>query len=211
MTGGTVHILDDGFQHFQLDRDVDIVLVTRDDVADATTIPLGRLLGRHVKGTLRREPPDVLVAADAIVALDDVDLPGLDMPVFRARRTIGRAVFESSPLPPDAVAIGVAGIADPRPFFESLAAGGWRIASTRAFPDHHAYSRSDVDRIFAEGRRAGASVIRTTEKDFVRLLPYRPFPMHVGWLPLTMEAEPRAEFRQWLAASMASARDIVVI
>jgi len=51
----------------------------------------------------------------------------------------------------------------------------------------------------------------TTEKDYVRLLPHRPFPMRVGYLPLTMEPEPRAEFRQWLVSAMASARDIVLV
>ena len=54
--GATVHVLDDGFQHLQLDRDVDIVIVGRDDIAHPVTLPRGRL----------REPLDTLVAADAI-------------------------------------------------------------------------------------------------------------------------------------------------
>jgi tetraacyldisaccharide 4'-kinase len=60
--GATVHVLDDGFQHLQLDRDVDIVMIGRDDVARPVVLPSGRL----------REPLDTLVAADAIVAADDV-------------------------------------------------------------------------------------------------------------------------------------------
>ncbi len=50
----------------------------------------------------------------------------------------------------------------------------------------------------------------TTEKDFVRLLPFRPFPFAVAYLPLTMEPEPAAEFRRWLDASLQAARDITV-
>jgi hypothetical protein len=49
----------------------------------------------------------------------------------------------------------------------------------------------------------------TTEKDVVRLLPFRPFAMPITWLPHTMEPEPREEFRQWLAGSIAAARDVV--
>ena len=49
----------------------------------------------------------------------------------------------------------------------------------------------------------------TTEKDYVRLLPHRPFPVPVAYLPLTMEPEPLPEFRRWLADSLRAARDIV--
>ena len=54
-SAATVHVLDDGFQHLQLDRDIDLVLVGHDDVAHPVTLPSGRL----------REPLDTLIAADA--------------------------------------------------------------------------------------------------------------------------------------------------
>jgi tetraacyldisaccharide-1-P 4'-kinase len=66
-----------------------------------------------------------------------------------------------------------------------------------------------VARLFAEARSAGAATILTTEKDYVRLLPFRPFSMPVGYLPLTMNVEPREEFRAWLSGSLADARDHV--
>ena len=78
--GATVHLLDDGFQHFALDRDLDIVLVSAADLNGAKTLPAGRL----------REPADVLIAADAIVCTDvDTTISVPDIPVFRAVRTIG--------------------------------------------------------------------------------------------------------------------------
>ncbi len=80
----------------------------------------------------------------------------------------------------------------------------------KTFADHHAYSSRDVLGIFGEAKRAGASAVVTTEKDYVRLLPHRPFPVPVAWVPLTMEPEPAGEFRQWLVTSMAAARDIVL-
>jgi tetraacyldisaccharide 4'-kinase len=86
----------------------------------------------------------------------------------------------------------------------------WTVVGSKVFPDHHAYSADDVRAIFAEARAAGAGAVLTTEKDYVRLLPYRPFAMPVGWVPLTMEPEPAAEFRRWLVSSMAAARDIVL-
>lgn len=197
--GATVHVLDDGFQHFQLDRDADVVLVTSGDLGGAT-FPTGRL----------REPPDVLVAADAIVALDEGVGAGAHRAVFNARRLNARPVFDG-PVPPlSEGAFGLAGIADPHPFFSALEKAGVRLAGRAVFRDHHPYSKRDADRVFADARQAGATLVVTTEKDYVRLLRHRPFPMPVGWLPLTMEPEPIVDFKRWLASSIASARDIVI-
>jgi tetraacyldisaccharide-1-P 4'-kinase len=66
-----------------------------------------------------------------------------------------------------------------------------------------------VNRIVTEAKTAGAQVVLTTEKDYVRLLPYRPFAMPIECVPLTMEPDPLPEFRQWLAGSLRAARDIV--
>jgi tetraacyldisaccharide 4'-kinase len=191
-------VLDDGFQHFQLDRDADIVLVTGADL-EGVTFPSGRL----------REPPDVLVAADAIVTLGEGIAAGEHRAVFSARRTSGAPVFDG-PSPSAGAVFAVAAIADPEPFFSSLEAGGLRLAGRAVFRDHHPYSARDVQKIFTDAVAAGAIALMTTEKDYVRLLRHRPFPMPVGWLPLTMEPEPLADFQRWLASSIASTRDIVI-
>jgi tetraacyldisaccharide 4'-kinase len=104
----------------------------------------------------------------------------------------------------------VAGIAKPQTFFTELRAAGIEIAATRAFRDHHPYTPRDVARLFDEAVATGAGSIITTEKDYVRLLPFRPFRLPVGWVPLTMDPEPADAFRAWLRSSMASARDIVL-
>jgi tetraacyldisaccharide 4'-kinase len=204
--GTTVHLLDDGFQHLQLDRDVDLVIVNKEDLEpDAKTLPSGRL----------REPGDVLVAADAVLAGDpDVRLPReVDLPLYALKRSLGTPVFEGS----SSGAIGsgrsvlaVAGIANPERFLSDLRASGWVVAATILFRDHHAYSLRDVGRIRAEAAKAGAAAVITTEKDFVRLLPFRPFPLPVAYVPLTMEPQPATEFRRWLEASLRAARDITV-
>ena len=196
--GATVHLLDDGFQHLGLDRDADVVLIASEDVRRPLTLPHGRL----------REPIDTLLAADAIVALDEeveVDRHGVDIPVFRLRKTL--SVTADACAGP---AFACAGIAAPESFFRDLRAAGCHVVGVRAFPDHHAYSRRDLDALVAGAHEAGATVIVTTEKDFVRLLRFRPFAMPIRATPLTMEPDPLPEFRRWLADAVRAARDITV-
>ncbi len=193
----SVHVLDDGFQHLQLDRDVDIVLIGKDDVAQPVTLPFGRL----------REPLDTLVAADAIVAADDevvVEAIGVEAPFFRTRKTL-----RGSPALTGTRVFAVAGIASPERFFEDLKRLDCIVVGTRAFRDHHQYSRRDLDELVTAAAAAGGAALVTTEKDLVRLLPYRPFRMPVHAAALTMEPDPLPEFRQWLAGSLRAARDIV--
>ena len=195
--GATVHVLDDGFQHLQLDRDVDIVIVSREDVERPQTIPSGRL----------REPLDTLVAANAILLADanlKIDVaPEVDIPCFTLRRTLGAA-------PAAGPVFAVAGIAHPERFARDLRAADWNVAGTMTFRDHHDYSRRDLARIVGAAKAAGASSIVTTEKDLVRLLRFRPFEMPLSSVPLTMEADPPEPFRQWLAESVAAARDVIL-
>ncbi len=198
----TVHVLDDGFQHLELDRDVDLVIVAGEDLDDgAQTLPSGRL----------REPPDTLLAADAVLALDEDVFARGPLPrhapfeLFRMRRLLG------DPVGPDGTngaAVAVAGIAQPQRFFDDLRAARHQIATTITFRDHHRYSRHDVDRLFATVRSTGAGRVLTTEKDYVRLLPFRPFPAPVAWVPLTIEPDPLPEFRRWLSSQLDAARDI---
>ena len=193
----TVHVLDDGFQHLELDRDVDIVMVGARDFVHPVTLPAGRL----------REPLDTLLAADAVVAADDdVVMPGeaRDVPFFRTRRAIGGPGHEAP-----ACVFAFAGIASPERFFADLTKAGYSVAGTRAFRDHHPYSRQDLQSLIAASRAAGADALVTTEKDLVRLLPYRPFRAVVHGAALTMEPDPLPDFRHWLAGSLRAARDIV--
>jgi tetraacyldisaccharide 4'-kinase len=194
--GATVHVLDDGFQHLHLDRDIDLVIVSADDVdGSAVTLPGGRL----------REMPDSLIAADAVFAEDDRVLEAVSRDAvyetFRLRRVVGAV--------DGGTVMAIAGIAGPERFFEDLRAAGHQLVATEAFRDHHRYSRGDLDRLVRTARAAGAARIVTTEKDFVRLLPFRPFPLPIAWVPLTMEPDPLPEFRGWLAGALNAARDIV--
>ena len=140
--------------------------------SDARTLPGGPL----------REPPDAIVAADAVLAADDEvahALPAPDGPVqFGLRRSLGAPVAESGAVPSGAV-LAVAGIAHTDRFFDDLLAAGCDLAARMVFRDHHPYSSRDVSRIWAEAAHAEAVAVVTTEKDYVRLLPFRPFPLPV--------------------------------
>ena len=201
----TVHVLDDGFQHFPLRRDADLVVVAQEDLDAPRTLPAGHL----------REPLEAAAAADAFVALDGVDRARLaelarGRPVWAARRRQGAArLAEPSgvPLQPSGgPVIAVAGIAGPSRFFAGLRDGGWTIARELPYPDHHRYSRADLRWIADAAAETGAAAVLTTEKDLVRLLPLRPFPLPVAWVPLTLEVDDAPGFDAWLAAILKDAR-----
>jgi tetraacyldisaccharide 4'-kinase len=193
--GCTVHVLDDGFQHFDLRRDADLVMVAQEDLDHPVTLPSGRL----------REPLDAASAADAFVLLDARSLdagsvfrPGV--PVWRARRAQPKASTS------DPVA-AVAGTASPGSFFTALRANGWNVVAEVPFRDHHRYSAGDVLQIADVARSQGARRIVTTEKDLVRLLPYRPFALPIDAVPLTIELDDRASFVEWLLSIVSEARN----
>jgi tetraacyldisaccharide 4'-kinase len=96
----------------------------------------------------------------------------------------------------------VAGLARPEGFFAAVAGEGWTVADQLAFPDHHRYGREDLDRIVAAMRSARAVMVLTTEKDLVRMLPLRPLPVPVAWVPLLASIEPAEEFGAWLVGRL---------
>jgi len=188
--GCTVHVLDDGFQHFDLHRDADLVLVAAADLANAATLPGGRL----------REPIDAASAADAFVGLDGANVARLagGRPVWSGRRMLGDV--------PRGPALAVAGIADPQSFFEAIRAAGCSVAGEMRFADHHPYSREDLMRISDRARSSGAITVVTTEKDLVRLLPFRPFPVPIVAAPMAIEIDDSAAFDAWLTGTVERAR-----
>lgn len=196
--GATVHVLDDGFQHLQLDRDLDLVIVGREDIAHPVTLPGGRL----------REPLDTLIAADAVLAEDDVviESAGFDLPVYRIRRETptdrGATVAAAGGRP----VVAVAGIASPGRFFADLRQGGWTVAATMVFKDHHRFTSRDVERMALAARTAGAALVVTTEKDYVRLLPFEPWPLPIVFVPMAVRPEPFDRFREWIGAELLSVR-----
>ena len=216
--GVTAHVLDDGFQQLALHRDVDLLVLGASDLTDLRTLPGGRLR-EPIEAAARAdaaivETPDAGAAQDAgaadAAARSAAARLGVDR-AFRFARTLrppraaetGRDVAIQS----SASVLAVAGVARPEAFFAALRRGGYAVADTLAFRDHHPYSARDVAEI---GRRAAASRARrvvTTEKDLVRLLPHAPFGFSLLSMPLAVTIEPAAAFRTWLEARLRQARE----
>lgn len=185
--GATVVVLDDGFQHRRLARDLDVVLVDHDAALDALPARPVDALREPVSG-LARAGLLLLTGAPAALAagerlLDDASLPPslrrvLDRlprrPPVAAARTVVRGVrLPGAPgvAGADALAgrtvLAVSGIARPERFEATLAGLGAVVAETLRFPDHHAYRAEDAAAIARRAAATGA-LVATTAKDRVR-------------------------------------------
>jgi tetraacyldisaccharide 4'-kinase len=104
--------------------------------------------------------------------------------------------------------LAVAGIASPERFFRDLRDAGWSVSETMAYRDHYRFTRGDVDRIMANARRVGAAMIVTTEKDYVRLQPFEPWPVPIDFVPISLRPEPFDRFCAWIASELQTTRGI---
>lgn len=153
-----LHLLDDGFQHRQLHRDVDIVLLDSNDLKDHL-LPAGNL--REPFSAIRRATILALPADDAALA-SRLKADGWQGPVWRLRRRMEVPDV-------DGPVVAFCGIARSEQFFAGLEAAGVHLASRIAFADHHQYKVHDLDCIRDAARSIGATTMVTTEKDRVRL------------------------------------------
>jgi tetraacyldisaccharide 4'-kinase len=157
-TGPFVHLLDDGFQHRQLHRDVNILLLDSRDFHDRL-LPAGNL--REPFGAMRRATI-IAIPADEAELETKLKTSGWQGPIWRLRRKME--------VPPtDGPVVSFCGIARSEQFFAGLEAAGLHLASRIAFADHHHYKDHDLDCIKDAARGTGTSTIVTTQKDYVRL------------------------------------------
>ena len=153
-----IHILDDGFQHRQLHREVNILLLNRDDWQDRL-LPGGNL--RERRGAAERA--DVIAIPEDEGGLEEeIRAWGWKGPLWRLRRRMDVPRIEGP-------VVAFCGIARPDQFFTGLEAAGLRVAERIAFRDHHHYVPGDVDRLLRVASAAGARALITTQKDEVRL------------------------------------------
>ena len=204
----SVHLLDDGFQHFELVRTIDLLVTPPSELEDTRTLPRGRL----------REPLDTAAVADALLVPVDEGTTPLNMAKrLRVAEAFGieRAIEPPRPLrmsgwPTEGSpmrAFAVAGIARPERFFADLGRMGWQLTGTLRFPDHHCYSTRDVAETIHAAQKSGANVILTTEKDRVRLpdsivQPDAP----IAWASVPLRVSFDTAFRPWLERRLARGR-----
>lgn len=173
-------ILDDGFQHFPLRRDVDLVLIDyNDEPANDSLLPSGRL----------REPLSALSRATALVITkipESFDAKKLDrlekfLGEYTSNKPIDKCSFIASHLvsqncvllPVDALKgnsiVAVSALARPEPFHALLTEKGANVIKSLSWTDHHWYTDDDMQSI--ENAAINASMIITTEKDLVKMKP----------------------------------------
>lgn len=164
-------ILDDGFQHLRLQRDLDILLLDcRSPFGNGRTLPAGLL----------REPISAAARADVVVLTRCAEVLGTENPVAgvpcsRAAHQLTAVVplAGGPPVPFSCLSgkrvLAFSGIADPPSFFAALEGEGVELAATLAFPDHTPYGEREIGKIQQLREAAGADFLVTTEKDAVKL------------------------------------------
>jgi tetraacyldisaccharide 4'-kinase len=194
--GAEVIVLDDGFQHRRLRRNLDVVLIDASD-------PFG--IGYCLPRGLLREPPSALRDAGAIVitrgdaaAPDELDHLRKRLSLLSPKAILCRAVHRPSALideagnraPPTTIAgrkvFAFCGIGNPRSFFQTLTGLGAKVVGQCALEDHCQYTDPLLEELCEDADESGAEIMVTTQKDYVKIAP-RKLPLPLYQLEIEMD------------------------
>jgi tetraacyldisaccharide 4'-kinase len=198
-----VLVLDDGYQHLALKRDLNILLIdATDPFGDFEMPPFGRL--REPLYGLRRADAVIITRADRpfdqAQALSIIkNFCGDKIPVmYFYSSIINLRHLESGEVYSSAKFVGwnvsvVCGIGNPEAFTDDILQAGINIVGESFFADHHAFTQNDLEQVYKSARAAGADAIVTTEKDAVRLegFRYEDIPIYAAQLELQSDDEIR--------------------
>lgn len=196
-----VFLLDDGFQHWPLDRDLDIVLLDAlNPLGGGAVLPLGRL--REPCSALRRASAVVIMRAEQGGVYEGLEREirrwNPAAPIFLAslkpRGWINAASGE--PGAPQGPCAAFCGLGNPESFWRSLRRQHLEVVQCRSFPDHHRYSPAEIDRL---SRLAPA--LLTTEKDAMNLPSGSP--PNIWFLRIEVDINERERFISWLDGRLA--------
>ncbi len=206
-----VFLLDDGLQHWRLERSLDVVVIDAlDPFGGGAPFPLGRL----------RESPDALRRAGLIVIARSSGEDGLaaqirkhnsKAPIFRSR-VIPQAWVDAATgqtwapreLPFSRVA-AFCGLGNPASFWQSLRSLGLDPVFRATFRDHHLYRAEELRRLAQRAVQSGAQALLTTEKDLMNLpedWPRSVAPLRLCWLKITVEIDDAEEFLRTVEARL---------
>jgi len=172
--GAECFVLDDGFQHLQLKRDLNIVTIdATNPFGGAKMLPVGLL--REPLSGLKRADCFVLTRCDQIDEVNSVhsELAKLsgDRPIFHSRMaTRGvKPIHNSATSNPSQPIAAFCAVGNPTSFFNQLRASGYEVSLQKSFPDHHRYTQQEVDALNESAKQSGALSLITTAKDAVKL------------------------------------------
>ena len=192
-----VFLLDDGFQHLQLARDLDIVLIDASrPIGGQPLLPAGPM----------REPTTALARADIVVFTRTENVTGAQeaiqrfskLPIFGASTNLlGFRALNDETLLRTADDIGegpffaFCGIGNPGAFVSDLKKWGVPLAGQIFFADHHRYTLDDVQTIETTAAQTGAKALLTTEKDFWNLVDvnFSTLPLYASVIDLHITGE----------------------
>ena len=205
-----IFLLDDGFQHLELARDLDILLLDASrPIRGEPLLPAGRL----------REPLSAMSRANIVVFTRTEVVPGAPeaveklshFPVLAAttrllgfRRHGGGIELESAAELGGGPFFAFCGIGNPEAFFRDLEIWGLGICGRAVFADHHRYTEQDVLRIKKAGTNDGAKAFITTEKDAQNLsgLTFEGVPLFISVIEVAVS--PEADFLNLLDRLLAA-------
>ncbi|MGH7916163.1 MAG: tetraacyldisaccharide 4'-kinase [Candidatus Binataceae bacterium] len=192
-------ILDDGFQHVRLRRDLDLVMVGTSQRLNNWPLPAGPM----------RERPRAIRRADAVIMIDSERKRAKSLQDYARWR--GRPLFRASIRPRALIheesghwtetalalngmrVVAVSGLANPRAFHQMLEGCGADVRDTLDYPDHHDYGPADWENILDAAN--GSDALITTEKDLVKLERFSPGRVPMYALRLQVEMESYDEMR----------------
>jgi len=197
--GSEVFVLDDGFQHLRLARDLDVVTIDATNPwGGGSLLPYGRL--REPQAGLSRADCIVVTrteqAEDTLSLTENVQRLTGTVPVFTSRmlasgihRLNGEGVNNDGwPAQPVAAFCGVG---NPESFFNQLRQEGYTPVLTRAFADHHNYSQADLSQLIKEAKNHGAKGLITTAKDALKIASLESeLPCYVLEIKISIDDEP---------------------
>ena len=211
--GAKWFILDDGFQHLQLARDVNIVLIDASKpFGGGHLLPAGRL--REPRSALQRADLIVITRSSRAPAIESVVHHYSNAPIFYAHTKLDSVRSRLQPRSTLAEARGRAffafcGIGNPGAFVADLREWGFQIVGHRFFRDHRRYSSSDMAEIEKEARKAGATGLICTEKDSFNLPGTLPS-MDVWVCKISLQVDEEENFwRGIMTKAQSRARDVL--
>jgi tetraacyldisaccharide 4'-kinase len=204
--GASVILMDDGFQNPAVIKDASLIVIdSRRGLGNGLVIPAG---------PLRAPLPPQLARTDALIVVGD----------GAAARTVaaelaaqGKPVLSAHLKPHDASiaalrgkrVLAFAGIGDPVRFFDTLRSSGIELAGERAFADHHAFTKGEIEDLVAEAKRDALTPV-TTEKDLARLRIKGEIPSWAQAIvpfAVTLEFEDAASLRKFISERLFEARE----
>ena len=206
-----VIIIDDGFQHRRLHRDIDILLIDKKTLTEEYLLPSGRL----------REPLSSASRANIVIEIGKIE----DDRELKSYLTNNQKVFTAEIAPESLIGlngkivddeglknikekvIAVSGIANPERFENTLSSIGFNILKHIKFRDHKRYSQYIIEEILKVCKQSGINQIITTEKDYVKIQKYISIfeknKIDCFILPIKIDIiENKSEFRDYLLSNI---------